>query len=62
MRSTIPGAAGITETHLHGFDLFYVGPALATVLKIPMSLATWLPTGPSILITDGTLINDLTLS
>jgi len=58
MRSTIPGAAGITETHLHRSDLFYVQFVLLTTLRIPMSPAnrTIYP------YQDGTVIYDFTLS
>ena len=62
MRSTIPGVAGTTGTHLHGPDLFYVDCASAAVLKITIPLPTGLPTGPANLITTGTLIDDFTLT
>jgi len=62
MRSTIPGAAGVTGIHMHGTHLFYANFAATTFLKIPISLTTGVPTGPPTLITNGTLIDDFTLS
>jgi len=58
----MPGATGITGTHLHRSDLFYVDLAIAMTLNIPFSLATELPTRSSALITNGTVIDDFTLS
>jgi hypothetical protein len=62
MRSTIPGAAGVTGIHIHDSELFYANFAATTFLKMPISLTTGLPTGPPTLITNGTLIDDFTLS
>jgi len=51
---TTAGAADITGIHLHGSDLFYVAFTPTTFLNALISLATWLPTGPSTIITNGT--------
>jgi hypothetical protein len=62
MLSTIPGAAGVTGIHIHGSELFYANFAATTFFKMPISLTTGMPTGPAMLITNGTLIDDFTLS
>jgi hypothetical protein len=62
MRSTIPGAAGITGIHMHGSNLFYANFAATNFLRMPISLTTGKPTGPPTLITNDTLVDDFTLS
>ncbi|KAH7071823.1 hypothetical protein BKA63DRAFT_577351 [Paraphoma chrysanthemicola] len=62
MQSTISGAAGVTGIHMHASDLFYANFAATKFFKIPISLETGVPTGPPTLITNGTLIDDFTLS
>ncbi|CAG5156549.1 uncharacterized protein ALTATR162_LOCUS4346 [Alternaria atra] len=62
MLPNVPGSAGVSGIHIHGSELFYANFAAATFLKMPISLITGKPVGPATLITNGTLIDDFTLS
>jgi hypothetical protein len=62
MLSTVPGAAGVTGIHIYGSELYYANFAATTFFKMSISLTTGMPTGPAMLITNDTLIDDFTLS
>lgn len=60
-RSARQGVAGVTGIHTHNGDLFYANFASQQFFMVPISRQGQ-PTGKSSLITNGTLIDDFTLS